>query len=45
MINYGNKARGVERRRFENEETEEEKMRYLNIQYMYKKISKNIIKT
>ena len=28
--NYGNKARGVERRRLQNEETEEEKTLYLN---------------
>ena len=30
VSNYGNKARGVERRRLQNEETEEEKTLYLN---------------
>ena len=45
--NYGNKARGVERRRFQNEETEEKKTttktpRYLNIQENLQKYYKNI---
>ena len=40
--NYGNKARGVERRKIQNEETEAEKKRFILTQ---KKISKNIIKT
>ena len=39
--NYGNKARGVERRKIQNEETEEEKRIILT----YKKIAKKIIKT
>ena len=39
--NYVNKARGVERR-FQNEETDEEKMRYLNIQENLQKYYKNI---
>ena len=38
---YDNKARSVDRRRLQNEETEEEKTLYLNT----KEISKNIIKT
>ena len=38
--NYGNNARGIERRRLQNEETEEEKRVILT----QKKISKNIIK-
>ena len=38
--NYGNKARGVERRRLQNEETEKIK-RFILTQ---KKISKNVIK-
>ena len=39
--NYGNKARAVERRRLQNEETEEEKTLYLNT----KETLQNIIKT
>ena len=39
--NYGNKARGVERRKLQNEETEAKKRIILT----QKKISKNIIKT
>ena len=39
--NYGNKARGVERR-LQNEETEEETTRYLNIQENLKKYYKDI---
>ena len=38
---YGNKAWSLDRRRLQNEETEEEKTLYLNT----KEISKNIIKT
>ena len=41
MHDYGKKARGVEIRKIQNEETEEEKRVILT----YKKISKNIIKT
>ena len=40
--NYGNKARAVERRRLQNEETEEEKTRYLNIKENLQKYYKNI---
>ena len=41
--NYGNKARGVERRIFQNEEIEKEKKtRYLNIQENLQKYYKNI---
>ena len=36
--NYGNKARGVERRRLQNEETEEEKKLYLNTKENLQKI-------
>ena len=45
VCNYGNKARGVERRRLQNEETEEEKTHYLNtkenLQKCYKIIEAN----
>ena len=40
--NYGNKARGVETKRLQNEETEKEKTRYLNIQDNLKKYYENI---
>ena len=40
--NYGNKARGVERRRFQNEEPEEEKTLYLNTKESLQKYYKNI---
>ena len=39
--NYGNKARGVERRRLQNEETEEEKILYLNTKVNLQKYYKN----
>ena len=42
MINYGNKARGVERRRLQNEETEAEKTLYLNTKENLQKYYKNI---
>ena len=40
--NYGNKARGVERRRLQNEETEEKKTLYLNTKENLQKFDKNI---
>ena len=40
--NYGNKARGIERRRLQNEETEEEKTLYLNTKENLQKYYKNI---
>ena len=40
--NYGNKARAVERRRLQNEETEEEKTLYLNTKENLQKYYKNI---
>ena len=40
--NYGNIARGVERRRLQNEETEEEKTLYLNTKENLQKYYKNI---
>ena len=40
--NYGNKARGVERRRLQNEETEEEKTLYLNTKETLQTYYKNI---
>ena len=40
--NYGNKAQGVERRRLQNEETEEEKTLYLNTKENFQKYYKNI---
>ena len=39
--NYGNKAQGVERRRLQNEETEEEKTLYLNTKENLQKYYKN----
>ena len=39
---YGNKARAVERRRLQNEETEEEKRLYLNTKENLQKYYKNI---
>ena len=40
--NYGNKARGIERRRLQNEETEEEKTLYLNTKEKLQTYYKNI---
>ena len=40
--NYGNKARGAERRRLQNEETEEEKTHHLNTKENLQKYYKNI---
>ena len=40
--NYGNKARGVERRRLQNKETAEEKTLYLNTKENLQKYYKNI---
>ena len=40
--NYGNKAPGVERRRLQNEETEEDKTLYLNTKENLQKYYKNI---
>ena len=40
--NYGNKAQGVERRRLQNEETEEEKTLYLNTKENLQNYYKNI---
>ena len=42
VINYGNKTRGVERRRLQNKETEAEKMLYLNTKENLQKYYKNI---
>ena len=42
LRNYGDKAGGVERRRLQNEETEEEKMLYLNTKENLQKYYKNI---
>ena len=39
---YGKKARGVEKRKIQNKETEEEKTRYLNKQENFQKYYKNI---
>ena len=42
MRYYGNKARGVERRRLQNEETKEEETLYLNKKENLQKYYKNI---
>ena len=42
VINYGNKVRGVERKKIQNEETEEEKTLYLNTKENLQKYYENI---
>ena len=43
--NYDNKARGIERRRLQSEETEEEKTRYLNTKENLQKYYKTLKRT